>query len=64
VEIEKENQCSNRVLIQKNTKIKDVTWWVLIGDSHNQLLALKKISIKKRVELKLQIDVPEDLSKS
>jgi pre-mRNA-splicing helicase BRR2 len=49
-------------LIQKNTKIKDVTWWVLIGDNQNNLLALKKVSIRRRVELKIQIDVPEDLT--
>jgi len=36
---------------------------VLIGDNNNHLLSLKKISIRKRVELKLQIDVPEDLNR-
>ena len=52
---------SNRVLIQKHTKIKDVTWWVLVGDNKNNLLAVKKISVKKKVQLKVQIDLPEDL---
>lgn len=64
IHIEKENNCSNRVLIQKHTKIKDVTWWILIGDSQNRLLALKKASIKKHVQLKMQIEVPEDLQKN
>ena len=32
ISIEKENNCSNRVMIQKHTKIKDVTWWILVGD--------------------------------
>lgn len=60
--IEKENNCSNRLLIQKHTKIKDVTWWVLVGDSENRLLGMQKASIRKKVNLKFQIDVPEDLS--
>jgi pre-mRNA-splicing helicase BRR2 len=47
------------VLCQKHTKIKDVTWWVIIGDSENQLLRIKKVSIKRKVQLKLQIDVPD-----
>lgn len=45
-------------------KIKDVTWWVIIGDTNNNLLALKKVSVKKRVNLKMQIDVPERLSRT
>jgi len=45
-------------MVQKHTKIKDVTWWVLVGDAKNNLLALKKVSIKKKVELKIQIDLP------
>ena len=36
--IEKENSAPNRVKCQKHTKIKDVTWWVLVGDSQNNLL--------------------------
>lgn len=48
-------------MIQKNTKIKDVTWWLLVGDRKNNLLAVKKVSIKRKVEVKLQIDVPDTL---
>ena len=33
IAIEKENNCSNRVMIQKHTKIKDVTWWIVVGDN-------------------------------
>jgi len=39
-----------------------VTWWVVIGDKHNNLLGLKKVSVKKKVNLKVQIEVPSDLS--
>ena len=49
---------------QKHTKIKDVTWWVVIGDKNNNLLAMKKVSVKKKVELKLQIDVPDNLDRN
>lgn len=52
---------ANRVVVQKHTKIKDVTWWVIVADNKNNVLAIKKVSIKKKVQLKLQIDVPEDL---
>ena len=62
VTIEKENNCSNRVMVQKHTKIKDVTWWILVADNRNNLLALRKASIKKRVELKMQVELPEDLT--
>ena len=62
--IEKENSAPNRVKCQKHTKIKDVTWWVLVGDSQNNLLAMKKVSVKRKVELKLQIDVPENLDRN
>ena len=62
VTIEKENNCSNRVMVQKHTKIKDVTWWILVADNDNHLLALRKASIKRKVELKMQIDLPEDLN--
>ncbi len=54
----------NRLLIQKHTKIKDVTWWILVGDSENRLLGLKKASIKKKVQLKIQIDLPDNLPKN
>lgn len=64
VEIEKENNSPNRVMCQKHTKIKDVTWWVLIGDKKNNLLAMKKVSVKKKVELKLQIDLPDNLERN
>jgi hypothetical protein len=33
----------------------------LVGDSKNNLLAVKKMSVKKKVQLKVQIDLPEDL---
>ena len=46
--------------VQLHKKIKDVTWWVLIGDSKNNLLAVKKVAIKNKVSLKMQIDVPEN----
>ena len=52
------------MMIQKHTKIKDVTWWVVIGDSENQLLALKKVSVKKRVQMKVQIEVPENVKQN
>ena len=64
ITIEKENNCSNRVMIQKHTKIKDVTWWIVVGDRENNLLAMRKASIKKRVNLKLQIDLPNNLNKN
>ena len=49
------------MIVQKHTKIKDVTWWILVGDNKNNLLSMKKISVKKKVQLKVQIDLPEDL---
>lgn len=52
------------MIVQKHKKIKDVTWWVLIADTNNNLLAIKKVSIKKIVRLKLQIDVPEQLKRT
>jgi hypothetical protein len=55
VEVCKENNCSNRLVVQRHSKIKDVTWWILIGDKNNNLLGFKKISIKKRVNIKIQI---------
>lgn len=39
-----------------------MTWWVVIGDKHNNLLGLKKVSVKKKINLKVQIEVPSDLS--
>ena len=50
--------------MQKHTKIKDVTWWLLAADNTNRLLALKKLSVKKKVQIKMQIDLPEDLDKN
>lgn len=52
------------MIVQKHKKIKDVTWWIAIGDTDNNLLALKKVSVKKRVNLKIQIDVPDNLKKT
>jgi hypothetical protein len=50
--------------VQKHRKIKDVTWWVMIGDTDNNLLGLKKVSVKKKVTVKMQIDVPENLRRT
>lgn len=36
----------------------------MIADTNNNLLAIKKVSIKKIVKLKLQIDVPEQLKRT
>ena len=52
------------MIVQKHKKIKDVSWWILVGDSQNNLLTLKKISVKKKLNLKLQIDVPENIKKN
>ena len=62
--IEKENNVSNRLLILKHTKIKDVTWWIVVGDSQNNLLGLRKASIKKKVNMRMQIDLPDNLEKN
>lgn len=35
-----------------------------MADSHNNLLALKKISLHKLLNVKLQIDVPEDIQRN
>lgn len=51
-------------MIQKHTKIKDVTWWILVGDQKNNLLGVRKASIKKKVNIKMQIDLPDDLYKN
>lgn len=65
VDLFKQNfNIDNRVIVQKHKKIKDVTWWIAIGDTDNNLLALKKVSVKKRVNLKIQIDVPDNLKKT
>ena len=64
ISIEKENNCSNRVIIQKHTKIKDVTWWIVVGDKQNRLLGLRKASIKKKVNIRMQIDLPDDLQQN
>ena len=58
IQLQKENSGSNRLLVQKHTKIKDVTWWLLVGDSANNLLSVKKLSVKKKVQLKLQVELP------
>jgi hypothetical protein len=47
--------------VQKHQKIKDVTWWIVVGDKNNRLLGLKKASVKKKVNIKVQIEVPTDL---
>jgi hypothetical protein len=36
----------------------------MVGDTDNNLLALKKVSVKKKVTLKMQIDVPENLKRT
>jgi hypothetical protein len=48
-------------VVQKHQKVKDVTWWVVVGDKNNRLLGLKKVSIRKKVNLKVQIEVPNNL---
>ncbi len=48
-------------MVQKHQKVKDVTWWVVVGDKNNRLLGLKKVSIRKKVNLKVQIEVPSNL---
>lgn len=64
-ELVKENsEVDNRIVVQKHKKIKDVSWWIMVGDTDNNLLALKKVSVKKKVTMKVQIDVPENLRKT
>lgn len=38
-----------------------MTWWIVVGDKNNNLLGLKKVSVKRKVNLKVQIEVPSDL---
>jgi len=60
--LEKQNfEIPNRLIVQKHQKIKDVTWWIVVGDKHNNLLGLKKVSVKRKVNIKVQIEVPSDL---
>ena len=37
---------------------------MLIGDSQNNVLGMKKVSVNKKVQIKLQMDVPEDVEKN
>jgi len=54
--LEKQNpEVPNRLLVQKHQKIKDVTWWIIVGDKNNRLLGLKKVSVKRKMNLKVQI---------
>ena len=65
IDVFKENyKTSNRLVVQKHKKIKDVSWWILVADSQNNLLSLKKVSVKKKLSLKLQIDGPENIRKN
>ena len=60
--LEKQNpEIPNRLLVQKHNKIKDVTWWIVVGDRNNRLLGLKKVSVKRKVNVKVQIEVPTNL---
>lgn len=46
-------------------KIKEASWWILIGDeAAGKLLALKKIMLKKKLRKDLQIQLPESFLKS
>ena len=54
--LEKQNpESANRLLVQKHQKIKDVTWWIVVGDNNNRLLGLKKVSVKTKNNVKVQI---------
>ena len=41
-----------------------MTWWIVVGDSKNNLLGLRKASIKKKVNIRMQIDLPENLEEN
>lgn len=46
-------------------KIKEASWWILIGDeAAGKLLALKKIMLKKTLRKDLQIQLPQSFEKS
>ena len=50
--------------MQKGTKVKDVSWWLVITDTLENLLSIKKVFLKHRVTISSQIDLPSDFSQS
>jgi hypothetical protein len=56
---------SQRVLIQRLTKVKDAGWWICVGmPEENRILAIKKIFFQNSTRKELKIVLPEKLEKS
>jgi hypothetical protein len=54
--LKKENKGPLQVKIQATSKIKDASWWVVVGNEYeDKLLILKKIYFKNTLKRELQI---------
>lgn len=50
-----------RVNMIRTLKIKDASWWLIVGNLRtNKLIALKKIFFKKTLKKEVQVQLPED----
>lgn len=62
VSIHKENKCSNKLVLQKGTKVKEVSWWVIVGDHQNNLLGLKRAILKTHRDVDIRVGLPQDFT--
>ena len=54
-----------RIKLQKGSKIKDASWWLIVGDpAEDKVLCHKKVYFKDKARKKMQICLPEDFKKS
>ena len=60
VTLEKQNKAGNKLVLQKGTKVKEVSWWVVIGDHENNVLGMKRVILKKNSKADILVGLPSN----
>eukprot|EP01016_Furgasonia_blochmanni_P027801 TRINITY_DN29251_c0_g1_i2.p1 TRINITY_DN29251_c0_g1~~TRINITY_DN29251_c0_g1_i2.p1 ORF type:complete len:248 (+),score=71.72 TRINITY_DN29251_c0_g1_i2:101-745(+) len=54
-----------KVQMKRFQKVKDASWWIVIGDQkENKLICMKRIFLKNTLKKDIQIELPEDFTKT
>ena len=66
VNLKRENsQYPLTIKMCRYSKIKDASWWIIVGNPHtNELICFKKISFNKTLKREIQINLPLSFKES
>lgn len=62
VYLEKQNKADNKLVLQKGSKVKEVSWWIVVGDHQNNVLGIKRAILRNRATASIRVQLPNSFA--